>query len=263
MNTSGINMPTTGTLSHMGWRATGLILIGCAVMFLILQVGTIWLAGMLDQTWAAFIVTAIMLPVAVVWERLVFNLTLPQALHALGFGRLNARPLLAAGAIACIMLMFFPVFSFTVDAPVSLKRDWLWMLMGIIALNGFAEETLFRGFVFGGLREAGLSFGRAGTISMVIFATVHVLLFVQNPFIIALLGTLVAMAAAFPMAYLFERGSNTLWAPVMLHVAAHAIRLVDIPERYYLPAVSIWLVLQVGGLFLVFAFRGSLLKPTR
>ncbi len=126
-----------------------------------------------------------------------------------------------------------------------------------------AEETLFRGFVFGGLREAGLSFGRAGTISMVIFATVHVLLFVQNPFIIALLGTLVAMAAAFPMAYLFERGSNTLWAPVMLHVAAHAIRLVDIPERYYLPAVSIWLVLQVGGLFLVFAFRGSLLKPTR
>lgn len=261
MHTFAIDTPPSGSLAHLDRRAIGSILIGCAGMFLILQIGTTWLAGKLDMTWAALIVTAIMLGVAVVCERLVFKHTLPQALRVLGFGRLNVRALLAVVVIACIMLMFFPVFSLITDTQVRLKSDWLWILIGAIALNGIAEETLFRGFVFGGLRKAGLSFGHAGVISLMIFAAVHGLLYVQNPFIIAFLATLVAVAAAFPMAYLFERGRNTLWAPVILHVTAHAIRLVDIPEGYYLRAVGIWLVLQIGVLFLVFAFRGSLLKP--
>jgi hypothetical protein len=51
---------------------------------------------------------------------------------------------------------------------------------------------------------------------------VHLLLFVQSSFIIALLSTLLAKAA-FPRAYLFERGGNNLWAPVLLHLAEHAI----------------------------------------
>ena len=198
---------------------------------------------------------------AVGCERVVFNLRLPQALRALGFGRPHARTLLVAGSIAASMLLFFPVFALTTAAPLRLKPDWLWILVGAIALNGVAEETLFRGYVFGGFRKVGLSFGRAGAIAMVIFASVHVLLVVQNPLIIAVLATLVALAAAFPMADLFERGGNTLWAPVLLHVAAHTIRLVDIPEPYYLPAVTSWLVLQIGLPFLVFAVRGSWLRP--
>ena len=121
--------------------------------------------------------------------------------------------------------------------------------------------ALFRGYVFGGLRRAGLSFNRAGVVSLVIFATVHLLLFIQTPFIVALLGTLVAIAAAFPMAYLFERGNNTIWAPVVLHVAAHSIRLVDVAEPFYLPAVTAWLGLQLAAPFLVFFFRGKLKNP--
>ena len=261
MHTAALDTPTPGTRSQLVRRATGLILLGCAVMFLILQVGTTWLAEMLDPTWAALIVTALMLSVAVVCERVVFTLRLPQALRALGFGRPHARTLLLAGSIAASMLLFFPVFALTTAAPLRLKPDWLWILVGAIALNGVAEETLFRGYVFGGFRKVGLSFGRAGAIAMVIFASVHVLLVVQNPLIIAVLATLVALAAAFPMAYLFERGGNTLWAPVLLHVAAHTIRLVDIPEPYYLPAVTSWLVLQIGLPFLVFAVRGSWLRP--
>jgi len=78
---------------------------------------------------------------------------------------------------------------------------------------------------------------------------------------VGLLGALVAVAAAFPMAYLFERSHNTIWAPVLLHVAAHTIRLVDIPDASYMTAVSVWLVLQLTIPFLVFALRSSLLKP--
>jgi len=261
MNTSAINPPAP--LAHPGRRTTGLILSGCAVMFLILQGGATWLSGILDPTWAALNVTALMLLTAAVCERLVFNLTLPQAFRALGFGPPTARAMLAAALIACIMLLFFPIFSFIADVPIRLQADWPWILVGAIALNGVAEETLFRGFVFGGLRRAGLSFGRAGTIAMAIFAAVHLLLFVQSPFMIALLSTLLALAAAFPMAYLFERGGNSVWAPALLHVVAHTIRLVDIPEPYVLPAVASWSVMQLSMPFLAFAFLKRLLTPPR
>jgi membrane protease YdiL (CAAX protease family) len=230
-------------------------------MFLILQGGMTWLTGKIDATWLALLITAVMLVVAIICERWLFRLNTGRALLSLGFGRPYLRAILAAVLMTCLMLAFFPVFTLVTGIPFSVKSDWLWILLSIVILNGLGEETLFRGYVFGSLRKVGFSFARAGLISMVVFAAVHLFLFVQNPFIVGLLGTLVAVAAAFPMAYLFERGHNTIWAPVLLHVAAHAIRLVDIPDASYMTAVTVWLLLQLTIPFLVFAFRGNLLRP--
>jgi membrane protease YdiL (CAAX protease family) len=243
-------------------RVVPSILIGCAMMFVILELGVAFLAPRLDQTWAALIVTAIMVLVALLFERQAFKHNAAQGLRAIGYGKPNPRAILVAVIIGLIMLAFFPIFSLVTGAQITLKADWLWILVGAIALNGIGEETLFRGYVFGGLhREAGLSFRQAGFISMAIFAAVHLLLFVGNPFFVGFLGTLVAVSAAFPMAYLFERGNNTIWAPVVLHVATHMIRLVDISQPQYLTAVAIWLLLQIGMVFLVFLFLNNLLKP--
>jgi membrane protease YdiL (CAAX protease family) len=253
-----LDVPKVGSSSR---RAVVSILIGCAIMFGILQLGVTWLAAELDPTWAAIIVTAVMLVVAVTLERLFFKRDTAQGLSVLGFRRPNPRALLVAAIIALVMLGFFPIFSISTGAQSSPRSDWWWILLAIVTLNGIGEETLFRGFVFGGLRrDAGLSFRQAGLISMVIFAAVHLLLFIGNPFFVGLLGTLIAITSAFPMAYLFERGNNTIWAPVLLHVATHAIRLVDISEPQYLTAVGIWLVMQIGLMFLVYAFLGNLLK---
>lgn len=243
-------------------RAMISVLIGCAMMFVILELGVTWLAALFDQTWAALIVTSIMVLVVVLFEKQAFKHDAAQALRAIGYGKPNPRAILVAVIIGLLMLAFFPIFSRVTGAHISLKSNWLWILVGAIALNGIGEETLFRGYVFGGLRrEAGLSFRQAGFISMAIFAAVHLLLFIGNPFFVGFLGTLVAVSAAFPMAYLFERGNNTIWAPVVLHVATHTIRLVDISEPQYLTAVGIWLLLQIGMVFLVFAFLNNLLKP--
>jgi len=243
-------------------RAIPSILIGCAMMFVILELGVTWLAALLDQTWAALIVTAIMVLVAVLFERQAFKKDAAQGLRAVGYGRPNLRAIWVAAIIGLIMLAFFPIFSMITGAQITLKADWFWILVGIIVLNGIGEETLFRGYVFGGLRrEAGLSFRQAGLISMGIFAAVHLLLFIGNPFFVGFLGMLIAVAAAFPMAYLFERGNNTIWGPVVLHVATHTIRLVDISEPQYLTAVAIWLLLQIGMVFLVYPFLNNLLKP--
>jgi hypothetical protein len=69
-----------------------------------------------------------------------------------------------------------------------------------------AEETLFRGYAFGHLRQRS-SFLSAAFVSLLLFVAAHLYLFAGNPFIIGLAATLAAVAAAFPMAYLFEHGT--------------------------------------------------------
>ena len=97
---------------------------------------------------------------------------------------------------------------------------------------------------------------------MVVFAAIHLFLFIGNPPIVPILGAITAMAAAFPMAFLFERGNNTIWASAVLHVSSQTFRFLDIPEPYYLTVASLWLALLMGCPFLVYLFRGNLLKPT-
>ena len=102
----GISVP--GKLGKPARHAVGLILGGCAVMFLILQGGLTWLTGKIDATWLALVITTVMLVVAIICERWLFRLETGQALLALGYGRPNPRAILAAMIIICLMLAFFP-----------------------------------------------------------------------------------------------------------------------------------------------------------
>jgi membrane protease YdiL (CAAX protease family) len=240
---------------------TGLVLLGCLLLYLILQAGMMGLASHLDQTWSQLLVGAIMLMVALLLERLFWGRRPLAALGALGFVRTHWRAVLVALLISTIMLLFFPSFAWLTGARIHLKPDWWWVLIGAIALNGIAEETLFRAFVFGHLRREGqgMPFPQAALIALLIFAAVHLVLFVQNPFIIGFLGTLIAVTAAFPLAYLFEQSGFSIWPTVILHVAAHLIRFVKIDEPFYMPALLVWLLLQIGVPFLIFAFRRHLL----
>ena len=57
-----------------------------------------------------------------------------------------------------------------------------------------------------------------------------------------------------------ERAGFSIWPTVILHVATHTIRLVAIPEPDSMTILVAWLVLQIGMPFLIWAFRGNLLK---
>jgi membrane protease YdiL (CAAX protease family) len=236
------------------WKTLAKVLAGYIPLFLVLQYGPALLLPRLGQTWSVLISAAAMLCLAVVCQMLFFKRPPLQALLQLGYGRPRVRPIAVALLLSGVMLLFFPVLSLISSARLGLNSGWLWTLAVIIVFNGLAEETLFRGYVFGNLRR-GNSFLRAGLISLLLFAAAHLFLFAGNPFIIALAATLVAVTAAFPMAYLFEQGGSTIWAPVIVHVATHAIRLVAIPEALYMPAVLAWLVMQIFLPLLVFAFR--------
>jgi membrane protease YdiL (CAAX protease family) len=236
------------------------ILLGAGIMFLILQFGVTSLVPIMDLTWSSLIGTAAMLVFVLASERFVFARRPAEALRALGWGRANPRAMLVAVILSVAMLAFFSAVSLVWGVHMELHGDWLWILVGAIVLNGIGEETLFRGFIFGHLRRAGLSFVRAGLIALLIFTAIHLLLFVQNPFVVALAGTVIALVASFPLAFLFERAGFSIWPTVILHVATHTIRLVAIPEPYSMTVLVAWLGLQIVMPFLIWAFRRNLLK---
>ena len=88
----------------------------------------------------------------------------------------------------------------------------------------------------------------------------HLYLFTANPFVVAALATTLAVVAAFPFAFLYERAGRVIWAGVILHVAAHAFRLVEVPESQTMAVAAAWILFQFGAMFLVYAFRGTLLR---
>jgi membrane protease YdiL (CAAX protease family) len=257
---TSIAAPVRPVLSLGARRPLGVILGGAAAMFVALQVGLVLLVPMIGMTGAALAASGAMFLIVVAIERLAFGRGLRTGLLALGWARPRFGAILAATLISLGMLAFFPVYSLVTGTPFTLRGDWAWILLGAIVLNGLAEETLFRGFVFGHLRQAGHSFGRAGLISLAIFGAVHLYLFIGNPFAIAFLATLLAIAAAFPFAFLYERAGRVIWAGVILHVASHAFRLVDMPADDVLTVGAAWILFQFAGAFLVFAFGTTLLR---
>ena len=67
-------------------RVITLLLIGSVILFATLEIGVTWLAGQVDQTWAALIVTVIMLILALILEKFFFGLNPLDALRGLGYG---------------------------------------------------------------------------------------------------------------------------------------------------------------------------------
>src|SRR4051794_39543569 len=122
------------------YRAIALLLIGCVLMFLALELGTTWLTGSFDMTGSALITTIIMLGLALGLEKQFFNHSWLTALQALGCRRPRLPALVVVKIITLIMAAFLPLFAHVTGVHVSLRGDWWWLLIGVVALNGIAEE---------------------------------------------------------------------------------------------------------------------------
>ena len=133
----------------------------------------------------------------------------------------------------------------------------MWILTGLFAVHGIAEEVLFRGFAFHNLRF-GRTFGRAAWLSLLLFAIAHLYLFTYMPPALALFATFLSLASAYPLAYLFERGNNTIWAPAVLHTQVHAISFLVISEAFVVTAAIAWMVVWSVSVLLIYAFRERL-----
>jgi hypothetical protein len=97
---------------------------------------------------------------------------------------------------------------------------------------------------------------------MVPFVIVHLILFASMPWPIALASVALATITSFPLAYLYELGGNTIWAPAVLHFVIQATVKVLIVE----PADSFalaWMALSALVPLLVFLPVGPRTRPSR
>jgi membrane protease YdiL (CAAX protease family) len=237
-----------GTASR--WRDLGVVAAGFVLIWLVLD-QTATRSGSLYGE-AGLAVGAATVATAVAVEMAFFRRRPLAALRFLGYGRPAARAIGVALAIGLVLLALLPAAAWLTGARLSLRPDWWWLAPGLFAQHGLAEETLFRGFTFHHLR-AGRGFWRAATLSLVPFAAIHVLLLAFLPPALALTSVVVAVAFAFPAAHLFEGGRNTVWAPALVHSAAHLIKLID-PAEITVPLQLAWSGAVLAVPYLSFAF---------
>jgi membrane protease YdiL (CAAX protease family) len=175
------------------------------------------------------LVLAAALGVALLVERYFYGVRPRQAIFDLGFGRPTPRSLLAATMVCLPIVGLYAGYLTFVDSGITLRDNWLLLVIGLFAFNGLAEEMAWRGFMYRRLR-ASRSFRGAVLASMPLMTLTHVPIMIENGPAVGIAALLVAAITCLPFAYLFDRGSNTIWAAAMLHATIDVFRLLDIPE---------------------------------
>lgn len=100
---------------------------------------------------------------------------------------------------------------------------WPLLYIGALFLVPPAEETLFRGLIFGNLRERGRILSYA--VSALVFAAAHVWRYIGP---VGWTGTLLAalryLPAGIALGWCYEK-SDTVWAPIVAHSLLNAAAL--------------------------------------
>jgi membrane protease YdiL (CAAX protease family) len=193
------------------WTRLALGLIAVYVLFQ-------WSAATLgsDRGQAGLVVAGIVVSGTVLVESLWSRRAITSTLRAVGLGAPRLRGLAVAAGVCGLLLLVVPAFSLATGSAVTTMDGWVWLIPGLFAQAGIAEETLFRGYLFGRLRT-GRTFWRAAALSMVPFVAVHLVLFITMPFWVAMAALMLAVVTSFPMAQLFELGGSTIWPPALMH----------------------------------------------
>ena len=208
-------MPTA-VFSRLQWTR---LLLGLSAVYLLFQ----WTAAALgsDRGEAGVLVAVIVVCATAAFERIWFAGSVPSALRAIGLGRPWLPGLAASAGVCALLLLTVPLYARATGSTVTMADDWLRFVPGLFSQAGIAEETLFRGYLFGHLRN-GRTFWRAAWLSMLPFVAVHLMLFATLPFPIATAALLLAVVLSFPMAHLYELGGATMWPPALLHFVVQA-----------------------------------------
>jgi membrane protease YdiL (CAAX protease family) len=201
-------------------------LAGFAVLYGVLA----GLAGLDATARLGLVVLAGVLVTAVLVEQVLDGGGPAAAARRLGLGRPGGRALVVAAGVSALVLLAHPVSAAITGVTPPLRPGWPWLLIGVLALHGVAEEVVWRGYAFRRLR-AGRSFGRAVAWTMPLLVVAHVPILASSGPAVGAAAMLVAAATTVPLAYLYETGRRTIWAPALVHAAIDSFKLVDVPSE--------------------------------
>ena len=243
-------LPHSRAVPHTGATSWPRLLLGLAVVYAIFDRMASALGS--DRGQAGLVVGGVVVAAVLAAERLLLGEPPAAAARALGMGRPIARGLLAAAGVSLLLLLVFPVFAAVTGTGLALRQGWTWLLPGLFAPAGLAEEVLFRGYLFRRVR-AGRSFWRAVALASLPFVAVHLVLFLTMPWPVAVAAVLLSAILSAPLAYLFELGGGTVWAPALLHFVIQGAIKVVTPEGPPAPLLPLaWMAASAVLPFLVF-----------
>ena len=196
----------------------------------------------------------LVLSLLVLVEALLFGRRPKAALAALGLGRPAARGLVIATAVSSLLAALMPLCVLAAGGDLgALLPGWPLLLLGMFLQHGVAEETLFRGFLFGHVRE-GRAFWPAAWRAMVPFAAAHAPLFLLMPAPVAAAAAALAVATSFPLSRLYDEGGRTIWAPAIVHTVINSVKLLDLNGSADIAVfATLWTACAAAVPFLAFA----------
>ena len=208
-----------------------------------------------DRGQAGVQVGAVVVALTLAVDRALFGSRGRAARLALGFDRAALLGLVVSATICLVMLAAVPIFSLSVQSNAIWRPTPPLHVLGLAMQAGVAEELLFRGYLFGRLRD-GRSFGRAAFAAMPPFVLVHLMLFFTMPWPVALAAVLLAAVMSFPFARLYEIGGHTIWAPALLHfVVQGTVKIVEFPLAGATTFPIVWMLVAAIVPWLVFLVR--------
>ena len=123
------------TMTRRPWAR---FLVGFAIVW-----GVLAGLGEIDATgrWGIAILVLVA-ATAVVVEMFLFKTPLRQAVGSLGLGRPGGRSLALAAVVSGLVLLVYPAMVALTGAQLRLVPNWPWILVGIFAFHGLAEEIV-------------------------------------------------------------------------------------------------------------------------
>lgn len=109
------------------------------------------------------------------------------------------------------------------DGAKAAGEGLVWVFLSLVVLPPLVEETLFRGFLFGGLRTK-LSFVRATLVTSALFAVPHLFASSDGLLWIAAIDTFVLSLV---LCHVREK-TGALWAPIGIHAIKNCIAFIFI-----------------------------------
>jgi len=165
----------------------------------------------------------------------------------LGLAAPARRGMWTALCLAAVLLVVATIYALAAGGATEMAVANPWLLLGIFAQAGIAEELVFRGYLFGHIRRT-CPFWRAALISAIPFALVHLTLFLTLPWAIALTALVMSVVMTFPLSWLYELGGRTIWAPAVLHTVLQAV-----PKLITLDGATFAIVWMVGGMIVAWS----------
>lgn len=229
------------------------VLAAFALAWAVLDRTATWTGSVLGE--AGLLVGAAAVGAAWLGDAVVLRHPWRGSLRELGFRAPARRALLPTAAAAAILLAYFPAFAAATGTPLALRPGALALVPGLFAQGGVGEETVFRGLLYGHLRQT-RPFWRAAALSTIPFVAVHLLAFATLPWPVAAASLALSAIVAFPLARLFDLGGASVWPPALLHfVVQGAVKLVVVPDDRLAPLAVGWMAASAVVPWMVFALR--------